>query len=107
MGNDILGTLEQSVLYAILRLRENAYGVTIQAEIKEATGRALSFGAIYTTLEWLENKGFINARLGEATATRGGRAKRYVSVTGTGQAALHRTERVMAALNTDFGVAGA
>lgn len=107
MGNDILGTLEQSVLSAILRLGKNAYGVAIQSEIKEETGRELSFGAIYTTLERLENKGFINSSLGEATAARGGRAKRYFTVNGTGQAALRRTERAITALNADFGLEGA
>jgi PadR family transcriptional regulator PadR len=107
MGNDILGTLEQSVLQAIMRLRDNAYGVKIQAEIGEETAKQLSFGAIYTTLERLENKGFVKSRMGEATAARGGRAKKYFRLTGAGQTALHRSERAIAAANADYGMEGA
>jgi PadR family transcriptional regulator, regulatory protein PadR len=107
MGYDTLGPLEQSVMYAILRLRNDAYGVTIQREIASQAGRDMSFGAIYTTLERLEKKGFVNSRTGEATAVRGGRAKKYFTVTGAGQTALHEGERAMAALRGDFGTAGA
>lgn len=98
MGNDTLGVLEQIVLYAILRLRNDAYGVAIQREIAEQTGKDYSFGAIYTVCERLEKKGFLITRKGEATAERGGRAKKYFSVTGSGQTALHNAEGAVAAM---------
>jgi DNA-binding PadR family transcriptional regulator len=106
MGRDILGSLEQSVLYAILRLRNDAYGVGIQQEIASQTGREMSFGSIYTTLDRLEKKGFVLSRTGEATAVRGGRAKKYFQVTGAGQAALHSAQRAIDALRHDLGTAG-
>ena len=107
MALDTLGPLEQGVLYAVLRLRNDAYGVAIQKEIADQTGKDVSFGAIYTTLERLENKGFVTSRIGEATAVRGGRAKKYFGVTGAGQSALHASERAFAALRGNFGTAGA
>jgi PadR family transcriptional regulator, regulatory protein PadR len=107
MGLDALGPLEQSVLYAILRLGDDAYGVTIRREIADQTGKDASFGAIYTTLERLEKKGFIRSRMGEATAARGGRAKKYFEVTGAGEAALNNTEKAIAAMSLSFGRARA
>jgi len=84
----ILGEFEQFVLLAILRLGDKAYGVTILAEITECTGREPSPGALYTTLDRLEDKGLLTARMGESTALRGGRAKRYFRVSGSGVKAV-------------------
>ncbi len=89
MGNrDFLGEFEQAVLLAILRLRDNAYGVTIRRDISERTGRDVSFGAVYATLERLEAKGFVSSRFGEPTPERGGKRKRYFRVEAPGQRAL-------------------
>jgi PadR family transcriptional regulator, regulatory protein PadR len=107
MGILSLGQLEQTVLYAILRLRNNAYGVTIQREIAELLGKEQSFGAIYTTLNRLEEKGYVSSRIGEATAVRGGRAKKYFAVTGAGQSALQNAERALMAMRPGFGAARA
>lgn len=83
-----LGEFEQIVLLAILRLGENAYGVTIRAEIAACTKREPASGALYTTLDRLEDKGLVQSRLGDPTPQRGGRAKRFMSVTKKGRAAL-------------------
>ena len=83
-----LGDFEQIVLLAILRLDDNAYGVTIRAEVKACTQREPSPGALFTTLDRLEEKGFVSSRLGDPTPQRGGRAKRYVTVTGAGVKAV-------------------
>lgn len=83
-----LGEFEQIVLLAILRLGDNAYGVTIRSEIALCTGREPGPGALYTTLDRMEEKGAVRSWLGEATPQRGGRAKRYFAVTKTGRAAL-------------------
>jgi PadR family transcriptional regulator, regulatory protein PadR len=85
-----LGEFEQIVLLAILRLDDDAYGVTIRSEIAACTGRSVAPGALYTTLDRMQEKGLVRSRLGEATAQRGGRAKRYFILTARGQAALVR-----------------
>ena len=88
-----LGEFEQLVLLAILRLGDDAYGVTIRHELAERGGRDVAPGALYTALERLEAKGVISSRMGEPTPQRGGRAKRYVTVTATGTQALRRALR--------------
>ena len=92
---ELLGSLEQIVLIALVRLGTNAYGMTVRREIEERTGRDLSIGAVYATLERLEGKGFVSSSLGEPTAERGGRAKRIFRIEGAGQRALHSTQETM------------
>jgi PadR family transcriptional regulator, regulatory protein PadR len=93
-----LGEFEQVVLLAILRLDENAYGVTIRNEIQECTGRNTAPGALYNTLDRLEEKGMVSSRLGEATPQRGGRPKRLYTVSQDGVAAVARAQRAYQAL---------
>ena len=88
---DSLGEFEQLVLLAILRLGTNAYGMTIRREIEERAGRPTSIGALYLTLDRLEQKGFVESNLGEATSERGGRAKRFFAVNPSGRAMLRRS----------------
>ncbi len=88
-----LGEFEQIVLLAILRLGDAAYGVSIRREIEERAGRRTAPGALYTTLDRLEDKGLVSSRLGEPTPQRGGRAKRYYHVTSAGVAAVERAQR--------------
>jgi DNA-binding PadR family transcriptional regulator len=83
-----LGEFEQIVLLAVLRLGDAAYGVTILAEIAAKTGRNPSPGALYTTLHRMEDKGLVTFRDGSPTPERGGRAKRFVTVTREGRNAL-------------------
>lgn len=85
-----LGEFEQLILLAILRLRNDAYGVTIRAELADRTGRSVAPGAMYTALDRLESKGLIASRMSDPTPQRGGRAKRHVTVTATGLEALTR-----------------
>ncbi len=85
-----LGEFEQLILLAILRLGDQAYGVTIRAELADRAGRTIAPGALYTALERLEAKGTITSRMGDPTPQRGGRAKRYVTVTAAGMQALTR-----------------
>lgn len=88
-----LGEFEQIVLLAILRLGDNAYGVTIGAEITECTRREPAPGALYTTLDRLEDKGLVTSRLGDPTPQRGGRAKRYFALNSKGLAAITRAQQ--------------
>ena len=88
-----LGEFEQVVLLAILRLGEKAYGVTIRAEIARCTDREPTAGALYTTLDRLEEKGLVVSRFGDPTPQRGGRAKRYFRVSPEGVAAVARAQQ--------------
>jgi len=98
MGVHIIGGVQQIVLYAVRKLGDGAYGVSIQKEILEATGSDISFGTIYSSLERLEGHGLVTSRMGEATKERGGRAKKYFDITQDGIWALARHERDMEAL---------
>jgi PadR family transcriptional regulator, regulatory protein PadR len=80
----MLGEFEYLLLTAAARLGEDAYGAAIRQEIETATRSRCSIGALYTTLDRLEAKGLIETWMGEATAKRGGRAKRMVRVTKKG-----------------------
>jgi PadR family transcriptional regulator, regulatory protein PadR len=88
VGSGRLGGLEELVLLALVRLKDNAYGVTIRRELIERTGKDVSIGAVYTTLERLEAKGYVSSRLGDATPQRGGRAKRFFRLEARGADAL-------------------
>lgn len=80
----MLGEFEYLILSAAARLGEEAYGASIRQAIEQATGRRSSIGALYTTLDRLEEKGFIRTRMGDPTPQRGGRPKRMVCVTTKG-----------------------
>ena len=88
-----LGEFEQVVLLAILRLGDDAYGVTIRHEIAECTEREPAPGALYTTLDRLEEKGLVASTYGDPTPERGGRSKRYFRVTAQGVRAVARAQR--------------
>jgi PadR family transcriptional regulator PadR len=77
----MLGEFEYLLITAAAGLGEDAYGVSIREEIQSTTGRQCSLGALYTTIDRLEKKGLLKTWMGDATAERGGRAKRLVRVT--------------------------
>ncbi len=85
------GEFELVILLAILRLGEDAYGVTIRDELVRQTSRDVSMGAIYKTLGRLEDKGYVSARLGDPTPQRGGRRKKIYRVEAGGTAAVRRS----------------
>ena len=89
---DSLGQFEQLVLTAILTLREDAYGVSIHSKVQAlARPRAASLGAVYVTLDRLEDKGLIKSWLSDPTPERGGRAKRYYRLEALGERALQES----------------
>ncbi len=90
-----MGEFEQIALLALLRLGKNAYGVPVRKEIEKRTKRAVSIGALYSTLDRLEAKGHVVSWLGDPTAERGGRAKRYFRVEPLGIRALERSREVL------------
>jgi PadR family transcriptional regulator, regulatory protein PadR len=86
-----LGEFEFAVLVAVLHLQEDAYAVPIRELIEDRTGRPVARGALYTGLDRLEAKGCLKSRMGEATEERGGKAKRYYTVTPAGLKAIRAT----------------
>jgi PadR family transcriptional regulator PadR len=93
-----LGGFELMVMLALVRLGEDAYGVTISSELETHTGREVLLGTVYATLERLEHKGFVSSKLGNPTPERGGRAKRYFRLTSNGLRELRHAQRALTAL---------
>ena len=98
MSRDSLGSFELMVLLALLRLADEAYGVSICDEMQSRTGKDVFVGSVYAALERLEQKGFVSSRMGEATPERGGRAKRYFTVTPKGLREVRDTQRSLTKL---------
>ncbi len=112
-----LGEFEQMVLYALLRLGEHAYGASIRREIVERSGREVSAGAVYTVLERLERAALVSSSIGEPTAERGGRRRKYYRLRPDGAHLLHDArermnrmaeglDRLLVGLATDSGDVG-
>ena len=98
MSQDYLGEFEQMVLLSIMRLGNRAYGLAIRDELERVAGRMPSSGSLYTTLDRMERKGLLESSAGEITQERGGRPRRYVSVTPEGQQLLARCRSTLMAL---------
>ena len=91
---DSLGQFEQVVLTAILALGENAYGVTIHAKVEELSRpRKVARGAVYATLDRMEDKGLIASWLSDPTPERGGRSRRHYRLEKSGEKALRETAK--------------
>jgi len=88
-----LSNFELMVMLAVVRLDDQAYGVPITREIEETTDSEVVVGSVYAALTRLQERGLIESRLGEATAERGGRAKRYFRATSQGLREVRQTRR--------------
>jgi PadR family transcriptional regulator PadR len=100
---DIPGQFEQLVLTAVLTLADDAYGISIHRKVKElASPRSISLGAIYVTLDRMEDKGYLRSWLSDPTPERGGRSKRRYELKSSGEKALREamamSQRISAAL---------
>jgi len=93
-----LGEFEQIVLLAVLRLGDDAYGVSIRREIEKRTGRSLTVGALYRTFDRLEEKGCVTSWFSDPTPERGGRSRRYFKVAAPGVRALRESHDALAAM---------
>ncbi|AYB34087.1 PadR family transcriptional regulator [Chryseolinea soli] len=89
-----LGEFEELVLLTIATLVNDAYSVAICDELEKHAGRSAKLGVVHAVLNRLEDKGLVKSTLGEATSTRGGKRKRYYTVTNGGKAALIRAKEV-------------
>ena len=97
-SREYLGEFEQIILLALLRLGENAYGVPVRREIERRTGRGVTVGALYSTLDRLEKKGYVHSWFADPSAERGGRSKRFFRVEPLGLKALKRSQEVLAVM---------
>jgi PadR family transcriptional regulator PadR len=98
-----LGALELTTLLAVARLKDEAYGLAIRRDLAARTGRDYSVGALYTTLQRLEDKGLLTSRHSEPLPVRGGRSRRHFTLTGAGARALREAERHAASIWSGIG----
>lgn len=99
----LAGGLELAALLAVAHLGDDAYGLEVRRELLERTGREYAIGAVYTTLQRLEDKGFVKSHRAEPLPVRGGRSRRHFTLTGAGQGALREAERTAATMWSGVG----
>lgn len=92
MADNMLGKSEFAILNVLAGRARGAHGTALIDDLKEMTGKDMSVGALYTTLERLQGKGYVSSSWGPPTPERGGRRKRIFRVEAAGQAALRRTQ---------------
>ena len=88
---NILGAFEQAILLSVLRLGKDAYGRAVLKEVQSRLEREVSAGAVYATLDRLEERALIRSRLEPGSVVRAGRSRRYYSVAGAGVRALNES----------------
>jgi PadR family transcriptional regulator, regulatory protein PadR len=98
MSRESLGHLELLVLLSIMRQGDEAYGVPIAREIERSTGKPVVLASVYNTLERLEEKGLIRSAVGQPTPERGGRRKRYFSMTTSGLREVRAAKKALTIL---------
>lgn len=104
MSTSTLGSLELTILLAVVRLGEEAHGLAVRRDVSARTRHDYSVGAVYTTLQRLEDKGFVSSRATEPLPVRGGRSRRQFKVTAAGRKALRDAERVAASVWAGVGI---
>jgi PadR family transcriptional regulator PadR len=97
-----LGEFEQLVLLAVARLKGQGYGMSIRREIEARTGRDVSIGAVYATLDRLESKGYLTSSDGEALPVRGGRRRRHFALRPAGAQELRHSRRMFERMWADI-----
>jgi DNA-binding PadR family transcriptional regulator len=93
-----VGEFEQIVLLAVLRLGDDAYGAAVRRDIETRTGRSLTVGALYRTLDRLEAKGYVSSYIGDPTPERGGRSKRHFRLRPIAIRSLRASRAALAAM---------
>ena len=89
-----LGEFEELVLLTVAAMVDDAYSVGLCDEIEKYTGRSVKLGVVHAVLHRLEEKGLVKSKLGEATSVRGGKRKRFYSVTSAGKSALLKSKEI-------------
>ena len=90
-----LGAFEEIVLLALMQVGDGAYGMTIRRDIEDRSGRSVSIGAVYSTLDRLQTKGYVSSWFADPSTVRRGRARRYFKVDPAGAKALRRSRKVV------------
>lgn len=103
MSAPSIGKLELTVLLAVARLGDEAYGLAVRQDVSDRTRRDYSVGAVYTTLQRLEDKGFVSSRASVPLPVRGGRSRRQFKLTASGQRVLREAQRVAASVWAGVG----
>jgi len=89
---NFVGEFEEIVLLTVMKLGAEAYGVAVKKDIEDSLGRTVSIGALHTALQRMTDKGLINSKLGQSTAARGGKRKRFFTVVDAGVELLERAK---------------
>ncbi len=103
--NKYLSRPEEIILLAVMKLKDNAYGVSIRKTVQELTGKYWSIGAVYVPLERLEQKGYVKSFSSEPLSERGGRRKRLFRITSEGIKELEKIKRVNQIIWKDYSPA--
>ena len=90
---EYLGEFEQLLMLAVVRLGDDAHGLTIRDVLRERASRSVSYGAIYSTIRRIEDKGLVRSTLGDPEPVRGGRARKQLELTAKGRTALRDAQR--------------
>jgi DNA-binding PadR family transcriptional regulator len=98
----VLTKLEENILLTILKLRDDAYIVSIKGQLERFTGKNMSFGALYVALNRLIKYGYLESHIGESSSLRGGKAKKYYRLTKDGISALKNIQRLQRLMWEDF-----
>jgi PadR family transcriptional regulator, regulatory protein PadR len=99
-----VGDFELAVLLCVSALGDDAYGVAVRQAVSKRLNRDCSVGAVYTTLQRLEDKGLIESSVGDPTPVRGGRAKRCFVVTAAGLRAIRDAKATLRRLWSEHGM---
>lgn len=102
---DIITRLEETILISIWKLKDNAYGVTINLSVSEQTGKEYTMGALYFSLDQLFKKGHLSKKTGNPTQERGGRSKIYYTLTDSGKNALVKAKDMQESMWKDVSKA--
>lgn len=94
----LLGAFEEQVLLAVVHAADDAYGMKIRRQIEERVGRSVAIGAVYSTLDRLENKGLVRSWLAEPDTVRRGRPRRFFKLEAAGAAALEQAREAHASM---------
>lgn len=94
-----LGDFEQFVLYALVALKDEAYGAAIHREIQDRTGRSILIGGVYTVLDRLESRGLVESWIGAPTGERGGRRRKYYRLTSGGLVTLRNAHEAFRSMS--------
>ena len=103
MDKKFISRSEEFLLLAVWRLKENAYGVTIRNQIKEATGKTWAYGALFVMLGRLEKKGYLTSHFADPSPRRGGKSKRIFHLSSLGVDALKEVRQAQESVWSGIG----